>query len=89
MNNVSTVNLVIKFVGALALASAVGLIVLVGMGRPAAELLPVSSVATGALGVLGGLLANTKSVDLDGLQALADTENAQGPVSAPGPVAGQ
>lgn len=72
MNDRRTVNLVIGLLGAVALLSIAGLIVLLYHGATAAEILPVSSIATTAVGALGGVLASTGSVDLDGLAKLAD-----------------
>lgn len=69
MNDRRTINLVIGFIGAIALISVIGTIWLVAVHTKAADLLPVSSLATGSVGALVGLLANTKSVDM---QALAD-----------------
>lgn len=81
MNDRRTINLVIGLVGLVAVISVAGLIYLIAVHTPTADLLPVTGLATGSVGALGGMLANTKSVDLEALAKLAPA-----PDAAPDPV---
>lgn len=78
MNDRKTVNLVIGFVGAIAILATAGVMVLIGMERTIAEVGPLATIATGAVTGLVGLLASTKSVDVEGLEQLAADTAANG-----------
>lgn len=70
-NDKSTVNLVVLMLGAASLIGLLGIVVLVAMSKSGEAIALVSTPTAAALGALGGVLANTKSVDVKGLDELA------------------
>ena len=73
VNDKSTVNLVLLLVGVATLVSIVGVIWLRLVGKDVSDIMPVVTLG---LGALAGLLANTKSIDVGGLQELDDANKA-------------
>lgn len=82
MNDRTTVNRVVLLLGAVALLGVAGIIFLVALERPAEALVPLVGITGTAVGGLGGLLANTRSVDVAGLQELADAQGGDDPPPA-------
>lgn len=75
MNDRSTVNLVVTFLGVVALAAVGSLVYLAGNDHLTDALTTgLFGLVTGCVGLIGGLLARTDSIDVAGLQQLHDAE---------------
>lgn len=68
INDKSTVNLVVLLLGLVAIVSVLGIVVLLGINHDGSTVL--APIATACIGGIAGLLANTKSVDVGGLDEL-------------------
>lgn len=83
MTDRKTVQLVVGLLGAIALVGLAGLIALVALDKAPEAVAVVGTVTGGAAGSLGTLLASTRSVDVDGLQELANAQAGGGSDPAP------
>lgn len=77
MTDRRTVQLVIVILGLFALAGLAGIVWLIGTGHAAEDVSPLVALTGPAIGAVGAMLVSTRSVDVPGLQQLAQLQ-AQG-----------
>ena len=86
MTDRRTVQLVIASLAIFALAGLAGIVYLIGTGHKAEDVSPLVALTGPAIGAVGAMLVSTRSVDVEGLQQLADAQQPP-PPPQPGPPA--
>lgn len=83
MNESRTVQLVVLFLGLIALAGIIAVAWLIHSGAEAEAITPLVGLIGPAVGALAALLASTNSINLRGLQELSQSRQASPPSGPP------
>lgn len=89
MTDRRTVQLVILILGIFAIAGLAGIVYLIDSGSASESVSPLVALVGPAIGAVGAMLVSTRSVDVPGIQAVADLQaradaNGSGQPGGPG-----